>query len=307
MARHIYPTEAELLEIQEKLRKQRGLDGEIKFSLSSDDRKVKVLFAPIAWAKMFKLVDDFTTEVQWHGLVSRLDETSFLIEDILVPPHEASAATVVSDQEEYEKWLEDLPIEVFLKNRFHGHSHVNMGVTPSGVDMGYRKNMINNFSTSPQEDEDQFYIFLICNKRREISGQVFDLTNNALYETNDIRLDVDLGGGTKLSDFIAEAKRVVTAPTTTSYTTQKGGTGWNYNGGYNGYGGYYGGAKYEDPPKSLPNPKTDAKPVTKNTAVKENKPENKQTSIETSRVYPDIPYEKDEEWLDRVFKGASNR
>ena len=132
----------------------------LKFDSPADDRKAKIIFTPIAWKKMYALVYAFSSEVQWHGTVKRLDKSTFLITDILVFPHEVTGTTVVSDQKEYEDWLDSLNDETFNSLRFHGHSHVDMGVTPSGVDMNYRRNLLNNFGM-PNEESDLFYIFLI--------------------------------------------------------------------------------------------------------------------------------------------------
>lgn len=222
MAKPIRLTPEDIVELSRK----RVLDGEIK--LKKDDRRVTVAFTPVAWTKMHALVDAFNKEVQWHGIVSRADESTFIIEDILIFPHVASSTTVVSDQEEYEEWMDGLTDEQFNACRFHGHSHVNMGVTPSMVDMTYRKNIFENFSTVPAPNEDQYYIFLIFNKRREFSGQVYDITQNAIYETNEIDLEV-LIDNDWLGNFIIDAKELVkdppAAPATNKGAVQKGGTG----------------------------------------------------------------------------------
>ena len=138
---------------------------------------------------MYALVHKYGTEVEWHGLVERKGEAEFLIKDILIFPHEVSSATVVSDQRCYEEWLDSLDDETFNACRFHGHSHVNMAVSPSGVDMTYRKNILGNFAT-PGAGDDYFYIFIITNKKGDISGEIYDLSNNALYATNEIEFSV---------------------------------------------------------------------------------------------------------------------
>ena len=214
--------DAQALLIQEStsLRKRKfQTDDEREFTLKfkmdeiKDDRRAEVLFTPIAWVKMYALVMKYSSEVEWHGLVERTSDTSWLVKDILIFPHKVTGSTVVSDQREYEAWLNDLDDETFNALRFHGHSHVHMAVTPSSVDMGYRKNVLNNFGT-PVEGTDYFYIFLITNKRGELSCQVYDLNNNVLY-TNDsthdeITIDVCYDDGdTYLSEFLAEARSVV--------------------------------------------------------------------------------------------------
>lgn len=268
MAKHIYLSGEELVKFNEKIAKYRVIDGELKVSMPTDARRARLLFSPVAWVKMFGLVDAFATEVQWHGTVERVNENTFFIEDIFVLPHEAGSATVISDQEEYEQALMDLPADVFLRNRFHGHSHVNMSVFPSGVDNTYRKNMINNFSATPSEDEDQFYIFLICNKKREISGQVFDLKYNALYETSDIQIDVDFGTHGSLNGFISDTKKIVKLSTPPVATSYKG--DW-----YEEHGRRYNQHQYLN---QSPTPKT-----------------------ETSS-YPDVSFETQEEWQKQVLR-----
>ena len=205
MATNLTLSQEELIELSKK----RVFNGQI--TLRKDNRKVTVAFTANAYVKMYALVDEFSKEVQWHGLVSRLGESLFLVEDILIFPHVASSTTVVSDQEEYEEWMNGLTDEQFNACRFHGHSHVHMQVAPSGVDLTYRRNLIENFSTNPLPDEDQFYIFLIVNKRREFSGQVYDITNNALYEKDEINIKI-LVENDWLSNFVAAAKKIVKDP-----------------------------------------------------------------------------------------------
>ena len=77
-------------------------------------------------------------------------------------------------------WLMSQPDEVFNKLRFHGHSHVNMGVSPSGVDTKYQDDILKNLN--------DFYIFGIFNKREDNYLIIYDITNNIVYEDKDIIL-----------------------------------------------------------------------------------------------------------------------
>ena len=138
MAKPIYVPQDEATRIIEALRAQilnskcyGSID--IRQNFKSDDRCALLYFTPMAWIKMTALVSEFSTEVQWHGLVRRLSECEFEIYDILVPPHTVTAATVTSDQEKYSNWINGLDDETFNALRFHGHSHVNMPVSPSGL------------------------------------------------------------------------------------------------------------------------------------------------------------------------------
>ena len=205
---------SQLAEMEKSLSKKK-FQGEsdreitVKFKMNDikDGRKATLLFMPKAWIKMRALVDTFNSEVQWHGLVERKNANTFVVNDVLIFPHEVTGTTVVSDQAEYEKWINDLDDKTFNACRFHGHSHVNMGVTPSGTDMTYRHNVLDNFGL-PNKQTDLFYIFLITNKREDMSAEIYDLQNNALYSTDEISIEVVLDDD-RLAEFVSEAKSCV--------------------------------------------------------------------------------------------------
>ncbi len=246
MAKKIYASETEIAEFlcsaqaqllaeSHNLKKKKfqndqddGVTLNFKLKEVRDDRKATITFSEKAWMKIFALVHTYSTEVEWHGVVERTAADAFYIKDVLIFPHKVTGATVISDQTEYEKWLDTLDNDTFNALRFHGHSHVNMGVTPSGVDMTYRHNILNNFGT-PSATSDLFYIFLIFNKKGDISGEIYDLQNNALYSksTNTDEINIVVEDCDWLTDFLDEAKRVVTE----SYSYNNTGFG---SGGYNG-------------------------------------------------------------------------
>lgn len=212
---------------------------------SATQNKIKVVFSECAYVKMKLLVHDFDTEVQWQGIVTRENEDTFKVNDIFVPPHTVTGATVTSDPEKYQAWIEEMEQLGHKDNlRFHGHSHVNMAVSPSYVDMNYRKDVIRNFSPL---FENNFYIFMIINKKGDISGQVYDMGNNILYETDDIEFlyetqyDID--------EFLKEAHQQATAAITSNFyqnnkntkenKTKSKSSGYHID-GYDDYdGGYY--------------------------------------------------------------------
>lgn len=214
-------SQAQLLDESRNIKNKKFQSGaeEIKLSFRlpecKDARKATIEFTEKAWIKIYALVNSYSTEVQWHGIVERVSQNVFRIKDVLVFPHEVTGTTVISTQDEYEKWLDALDNETFNGLRFHGHSHVNMGVSPSGVDMEYRRKILNNFGT-PTNTTDYFYIFLIFNKKGEISGEIYDLQNNALYSTDEITIL----GCEWLANFLTEAKTLVKERT------------------YSGFGGY---------------------------------------------------------------------
>ncbi len=251
MAKKIFATESEIAEFlrsaqaqllveSRNLKKRKfqndqadGVTLNFKLKEVKDDRKATITFSAQAYMKIFALVHTYSTEVEWHGVVERTAADAFYIKDVLIFPHKVTGATVISDQTEYEKWLDTLDNDTFNALRFHGHSHVNMGVTPSSVDMTYRHNILNNFGT-PSETSDLFYIFLIFNKRGDTSGEIYDLQNNALYSksTTADEIKIVIEDCDWLTDFLDEAKKVVTE----SYGYSGGTYGGNSYGGGN-YGG----------------------------------------------------------------------
>lgn len=147
------------------------------------NKKTTLWFSTLAYFKMYGLIDSFDSEVAWHGVAERVDG-GYLVSDILVYPQEVTGATVNTDQKGYEQWLMGLDDETFNRVRFQGHSHVNMGVTPSGVDTTHQSRIVE------QLGEDDFYIFVIANKKHKFYARILDGRDNIEYETSDIEVKV---------------------------------------------------------------------------------------------------------------------
>lgn len=132
---------------------------------------------PLAKAKMDTLVQNCSLEIAWRGVVDRIDDWTFIIEDIFLPKQTVSGASVEIEAEDMaalrDKLIEEGVIEKvtdpYAKPRkglyFHGHSHVNMGVGPSATDEGTRK--------EEMESNVPYYVWMICNKKGEISCCVY--------------------------------------------------------------------------------------------------------------------------------------
>lgn len=213
-------TDAQVRQIQEDIQKmladEKFYNGKIdlRYTLESVQRNVKLGFDPMAFAKMQALIYSFDSEVAWHGQAVRT-ESGFYIKDIMVYPQEVSGTTVNTDQDGYERWLMGLEDDVFNECRMQGHSHVNMGTSPSSVDTTHQEAILEQL-----EDAD-YYIFMIWNKRMESTIYIFDMENNAMYENSDISIyigdeDFDMAG------FLRDAKDSVKTKTyTTNYKTSK--------------------------------------------------------------------------------------
>ena len=221
-------------------------DGKISFNktLASDKKTATLSFTEKAWQKMQTLIREFDKEVAWHGVAKRdeNEENGFIISDILVYPQEVTGATVNTDQAKYEMWLMSHDDEVFNNIRMQGHSHVNMGTSPSSVDLEHQRKIIE------QLDDSMFYIFVIWNKRNEKTIKIYDFANNTLYETSDVTVKV-LEEDDGLEKFIKEAKELVAdkpANIFSNTSQSRFGSGYNGYGSYGGYGGYFGKGDYDD-------------------------------------------------------------
>lgn len=149
-----------------------------------------------AYMKLHTLVMNNSGEVAWHGTVETYADNRYLITDVLVFPQEVTGATVVGTDNAYEVWLATQPDEVFDKLRYHGHSHVNMGVTPSAVDENYYSNLM----TQVQD----FYIVMITNKKEEITLRFYDVPQNICF--NGLTLHVTTDQGEALQTWYDEVK-----------------------------------------------------------------------------------------------------
>lgn len=299
MAKKIYMTDADVESIVGELRST--LTGmkcygsiDIKRSFTADDRFALIYFTPTAWAKMATLVARYDTEVQWHGQVRRVSQFEFEVFDIIVPPHEVTGTTVTSDYKPYGDWLNELDDETFNSVKFHGHSHVNMPVTPSSVDEKYRLDLVTQLP-KPINGMDVFYIFLIINKRHEWSAEIYDFTHNALYSTADIAIDAIFdNSGENLEQFMTEAKKVAVSRTV-------------YGGTY--YGGAYKGNTYGQPKSVTPisqvrDVKTEGAQKTKKNNKGKKNGEGKCCGYDTWQEYYEAVYGNDED--DESPKGTES-
>lgn len=140
------------------------------------DQRPTIEFTDIAFLKIKALVAQAPGEVGWLGTVTR-NNRHFSIHDVMVYPQTVTSATVTTDDKEYMKWSLKQNIN---KLRFQAHSHVNMGTSPSGVDNDLYQQYCQ------QLDNEDFFIFMIFNKKNEFSCILYDKKNNLRYDTKDI-------------------------------------------------------------------------------------------------------------------------
>lgn len=166
-----------------------------------------------AFAKMRKLVDDTSTEIGWYGTVTKMPQLDeiYIIEDIIIYPQKVTGATCEQDEDKMFEFEMSLTNEQVNMKRFHGHSHVNMGVTPSGVDENFYQDILTQVN--------DYFIIAITNKRNEYTVRFYDVQNNILY--TDIPLQPILNNGISLDRWYKEQAKQLTQPVYTTTTTTK--------------------------------------------------------------------------------------
>ena len=183
-----------------ELYRQQLFTGSVKLAKTKAKDKININFTADAWAKQSRLIDDFTSEVAWHGLMRQLSPTEYEIYDILVYPQQVTGVTVETDQDKYNDWLLSQSDETFNNIRYQAHSHVNMSTSPSGVDDANESNIVNKLKGN------DFYLFMIWNKRGEFTARLYDYAANKIYDKDDISVTYT----DTLSDFAATAQSLVT-------------------------------------------------------------------------------------------------
>lgn len=236
-----------LADVAKKLESMNAFDGKFKIEFDyqyGESDKARVSFTPLAWRKQKRLVADFYTEVGWHGVCKRdpEDPAHFIVEDIIVFPQAVTGATVTPSQEEYDMWKGMLPDDQFNNLRFHGHSHVNMDVSPSGTDTTYQKKLSDGIEGADFTEEERkavleemgdscFYVFMILNKSGKFWIRIRDMFYNIEYSSNEIEViheeEID-----ELGVFIADAKSKVHSGTSyNNKTSPANGRWWNQDKG----------------------------------------------------------------------------
>lgn len=150
------------------------------------NKSAYIEFTPRAWTKMWLLVDQFDSEVGWHGLCSRIGDNYYRIEDIIVHKQTVTGGTFRTVPEEYEEWLDSYAEndpETFFKISLHGHSHYMCKAFPSGLDQELQDDI------ASQLDGDMFYIFMIVDRVSRDKGmwvKIIDHKTGITYLSHEV-------------------------------------------------------------------------------------------------------------------------
>lgn len=127
--------------------------------------------------KMKIIIDKSTQEVGWLCSVSELSN-GYLVEDVFIIAQRVHATTTELTEEGLQAFGEELMsakggMDLWCKIRGWGHSHVNMGVSPSAQDDNQMEQLTANNT--------EFFVRIIGNKKGEMEIGVFDYRSGVSY------------------------------------------------------------------------------------------------------------------------------
>lgn len=138
-------------------------------------RTPRVIYTTRVYQQITYLVHRCNLEVGWWGLVDVQPCGDYLITEIFVPEQEVTGTQTDIEAEA----MTALAIELMDRDLdpgnlyYYGHSHVNMGVSPSGQDES---------NTDQYLDACPIFIREIRNKKGESKVDIFDTAANVVYQ-----------------------------------------------------------------------------------------------------------------------------
>lgn len=149
-------------------------------------KKPRVTINNEDWLMIQTIVEKSKEEVGWLSCVDKSIEDGIItynINKVYVPKQDVHAVTCeITDeglQELYEGFILSGQDEIVNKLRCWGHSHVNMGVSPSSQD----ETQFLEFSQNCD-----FFIRLIVNKQDDINISILDKENNLIIDNLDLEV-----------------------------------------------------------------------------------------------------------------------
>lgn len=137
----------------------------------------RIYISQDALVKMYHFVQECAQEIGWLGTVEQKGR-NYLIKDVFLFDQEVHATTTEITPEGLSSFAEELlakPEGLMIWNsmRMWGHSHVNMGITPSGQD----DSQMNEFRNTGHDS----FIRLIANKKGDLKVDLYDYLNGVKF------------------------------------------------------------------------------------------------------------------------------
>ena len=206
------------LEIFKKLLESATDNGDLKINITTETllqqqgiEKPTIFIDAAAYCKMTALINSSSDELAWYGIATRA-KNNYYIADILVYPQTVTSATVDADEEKCAKWFMELPDDVINNLKFQGHSHVNMGASPSGRDTNNWQQFANLLKPN------EFMILCIGNKKGDFYWNIYDKAINVFFENKDITMCVVDSKGNSITSWANDSiKQHIVKETPKSY------------------------------------------------------------------------------------------
>lgn len=182
--------------------------------------KPTIQIETVAKAKMFAMANYCTDkECAAKGIVERINDTTYRIIDFVLYPQLVTGVTVTDDEEAYVKWL--IKQENADKFKCHMHSHVNMGVSPSGVDWNTWESLIKN--TPSSKENPGYLITIIVNQKQDYSIHLYDKEKGIIFEASELDVVETIDGIPLRAWYTEQEKLYIKKKPVTSYalTTTK--------------------------------------------------------------------------------------
>jgi hypothetical protein len=191
---------------------------------------------PLALEKMGYYVKNCAKEIGWLGTVERI-ENIFVIHDVFLFHQEVNAATCEISPASMADFITEqiianpeIGMEIANSLKLWGHSHVNMGVSPSGQDEQQARKF---------KDGNEYFIRVIANKSGEMEFALFDFLRGitfsdvkwAVYNSYSVELEEAIK--TEIAEKVKE--KTYTTVKSTSYVN---GRQWHGNSYYDDYDTY---------------------------------------------------------------------
>lgn len=156
-------------------------NGKLPVVLFTSEAYAKLLaFYNTTWAKTYEFM--YIGEVDYNK-----EENIYVMSNVeLIPQMKNSMAYCETDDDKYPIWLQEkYPIKYRKYIRFHGHSHVNMGTSPSGTD--------NQAIFKMMDYVDDFFIQFIMNLKKEYTLNIYNKELNLIYNNVEYKILTEQG------------------------------------------------------------------------------------------------------------------
>lgn len=144
-----------------------------------DDFIPIVIISKVALSKMQLYVENCQNEIGWLGVVTKTNDSLFIVEDVYLFKQNVHMATTEITPEGLSEFAEDLlsqpdGIDIWNNIRLWGHSHVNMSTSPSKQD--------NDQMLTFAQGGHPWFLRIIANKKGNISIDLYDYSQGIIYK-----------------------------------------------------------------------------------------------------------------------------